>query len=63
MKRKSFFITVGMIFALIGILHVVRGILAWTLVVERFVIPVWFSFVAGLLILFLSYWAFKFSKK
>jgi len=66
MKKESynkFLKTAGTIFLIVGFLHLYRAFSAWTLVIENFTIPVWFSFVAGILIIFLSFWAFKLSKK
>ena len=63
MGEKKFYITVGIIFGIVGILHLYRAVSSWTLAVQGFDIPVWFSLVAGILILFLAYWAFRLSRK
>ena len=60
---KTFLQVTGIVFGIVGVLHLYRAISSWTLIVEGFTIPVWFSFVAGVLILGLSYWAFKLARK
>jgi hypothetical protein len=62
-SKKNFFLTAGTIFLIVGILHLYRAISEWSLTVQDFTIPVWFSAVAGILILSLAIWAFKLSKK
>ena len=60
---NNFLKITGTVFGIVGILHLYRAISSWTLIVEGFTIPVWLSFVAGILILGMSYLAFKLSKK
>jgi len=62
-SKKNFFLMVGTVFGIVGILHLYRAVSEWSLTIQNFTVPVWFSFVAGIFILVLSHWAFKLSKQ
>ena len=55
--------TLWIIITTVAILHLLRAVSGWSLVVENFEIPVWFSYLAFLIIGFLSYKLFMFLKK
>ena len=63
MKSKNFFKTAGTIFGLAGAFHILRVILGWSLVIDGVLIHWVFSLILGLIVLKMSYWAFKFAKK
>jgi hypothetical protein len=63
MKEKNFHKTAGIVFLVVGVLHVLRAVMSWPLKVDTFDIGVWFSYLVGIVILWLSYWAFKLGKK
>ena len=63
MELKTFFLFVGIIFTIVGILHLLRAVFSWSLQVGTFNIPLWTSWVAVVILAYLSYTAFKFSKK
>jgi len=62
-NERNFFLTAGIVFGIVGILHLYRAIAGLTFVIENFSVPIWLSAVAGIVILGLSFWAFKLSKK
>ena len=62
MNQKTYFITTAIIFLAVGALHLLRAILSLTLVAGSYTIPVWMSYVFGVIILTLSYKGFKLSK-
>lgn len=62
MKSKTYFTTVAIIFLVVGALHLIRAILSLPLVAGDYVIPIWLSYVFGIIILILSYKGFKLSK-
>jgi hypothetical protein len=51
------------IIVLVSILHLVRAFMGWIFIIEGFVIPVWLSYVAFIVLGFLSYKLFKHLKK
>ena len=63
MNQKTFFIIAGILFLIVGSVHIIRAFLSWTILIHNWYMPVWFSYVAGIFILFLSYSAFRFAKE
>ena len=63
MKEKTFHKTIGIIFLIVGILHLLRAIMSWPMRIGDFTIAVWFSYIIAIIVLWLSYEAFKLSKK
>ena len=61
MNQKTFFIIAGILFLIVGSVHIIRAFLSWTILIHNWYMPVWFSYVAGIFILFLSYSAFRLS--
>jgi len=62
MNKKIYLVTMGLVFSLVAILHFVRLVFAWEILIEGWVLPVWLSgifVIAG----FLAYEAFKISKE
>jgi|TARA_Y100000310_G_scaffold342045_2_gene443497 hypothetical protein len=43
------------IIVLVSILHLVRAFMGWTFIIEGFVIPIWLSYLAFIVLGFLSY--------
>lgn len=63
MKLQTYSMIVGIIFLLVAILHLVRAIYSWQLLVNNsFSLPVWISWVGFVVASVLSYFGFKFSK-
>ena len=62
MNQKTYLITAAIIFLVVGVLHLLRAIFSLTLVAGSYQIPVWASYVFGVIILILSYKGFKLSK-
>lgn len=63
MEQKRYFVITGMIFTLIGILHLVRIIKDWEAQIGGFVIPMWLSWLAVILVLFLAVSGSKLARK
>tara|TARA_Y100000310_G_scaffold298005_1_gene331525 strand:+ start:1424 stop:1621 length:198 start_codon:yes stop_codon:yes gene_type:complete len=59
MKDKNFHKTAGILFLVVGALHLIRAVMAWPLRVDTYDIGIWFSYLAGIFILWMSYWAFN----
>jgi hypothetical protein len=62
MSQKTFNNTIGLIFVIIGAIHLVRSILGWPVFIGTVSIPVGVSVVAFLLSAFFAYTAFKLNK-
>jgi len=63
MNTQSFSLTAALVFLFAGSLHLVRVLMNWQLVIGNFVVPPALSVIASLLVLFLAYQGFVFSKK
>lgn len=59
MDKRTFFLTSGIVFGVAGVSHLLRALSSWSLAVEGFYIPVGFSYVVAVILLFLSYQGFK----
>ena len=62
MNKKSILIVSGSVFLIAGFFHLLRAIMSWSLVIANFSIPTSFSYIVGLILLFLSYQSFKLSR-
>ncbi|MEK6946091.1 MAG: hypothetical protein AABX32_00635 [Nanoarchaeota archaeon] len=61
-KNKSLKLA-SVIFGLIALLHLIRGILGWPASVYNFKIPVYFSYLAALVLGFLAWRMYDSSRK
>jgi len=52
----------SVIFGIVALLHLIRAILRWSVVIGNFNVPVYFSYIAAVVIGFLSWWMYKVSK-
>ena len=62
MNRKTFSLVTGAIFSVIAVLHLLRAVLGWNAVIGSFTIPMWLSWVALVVTVYLAYTAFKLAK-
>ncbi|MBI3602213.1 MAG: hypothetical protein HY209_04900 [Candidatus Omnitrophica bacterium] len=58
-KEKMALQVAGTLFLLIAMVHLLRVILGWDVIIGGFIVPLWFSVVAALMTLALSVWMFK----
>lgn len=59
MKQKTFFQVSGLIFTTVAVLHLMRLLLGWEVVMGNYVIPMWASYLALPLAAYLAYSAYK----
>lgn len=59
MNQKTYFLTVGVIFLTIALLHLLRVALAWEAVIAERSVPVWPSLVGYVVSALLAYFGFK----
>lgn len=55
MSQKGFIKTAGVIFLIVGVLHLLRVVNGWSMVAGSFVVPMWVSWAAFLLLGYLTY--------
>ena len=58
MNQKNFNAIVGTLFAVVGLVHLVRSVMGWEVVIGGWVMPVGISVVAFIVLGYLSYTAF-----
>ena len=63
MKKESYVLTSGLIFLVVGIAHLWRAINNWEVFVEDWIIPIWVSWIAGVILIGMIIWAFNEYKK
>jgi hypothetical protein len=63
MNQKSFNYWVTVLFLVVGALHLLRAFMGGELTIDGATIPVWISWVLGLLALYLALTAVKLNKR
>ena len=63
MTRKLYLRFAGTIFGAVAILHVLRLLLGWSLVIGGYTFPVWPSYIGPFVAGFLAYEGFRLSNK
>lgn len=61
LSSKMFYKVAGTVFAIVGLVHLGRVLLGWSLVLGPYNIPAWLSLVAFVVLAYLSFNAFKLS--
>jgi hypothetical protein len=59
MTQKSYNLVTGVLFIVIGSLHLLRSIVGWDAVVGGVEIPLWISWVVVVLAAYLAYYGIK----
>ena len=59
MNHKTYLKTVGSVFLVIAVLHLLRAIYGWEAVINGYTLPMWLSWAAVLLAGFLAYKGLK----
>ncbi len=62
MKSKDFAMYASVLFFFAGSLHVIRAFSEWQLMIGEFAVPAWFSWLLGLIALYMSYTGYRLSK-
>ena len=63
MNKKTYYLAVAIVFVFVGIMHLLRAFYGWEAIIGGVIIPVWFSWVAAALALYLAVRGWQFSKK
>ncbi|KKT96564.1 MAG: hypothetical protein UW97_C0008G0021 [Parcubacteria group bacterium GW2011_GWA2_45_15] len=59
MSSKAYYSTTGVIFLVIGVLHLLRVLNSWPVNIGTFVVPMWLSWAAVIVASYLSYQSLK----
>ena len=62
MTQKTFRKVAGLVFTLVAVLHLLRLVLRWDVVIDTWVAPMWVSWIAFAIAGFLAYSAFTIEK-
>ncbi len=62
MNQKNFVLTAKVIFIIIAVLHLVRVIARWSVVLNGWTVPIWASWLAFFIAGYLAYSAMNLSK-
>jgi hypothetical protein len=62
-KGVGFLWTLWAVITIVAVLHLIRAVMEWSVIIESFVIPIWFSYIVFVIIGFLSYKLFIYLKK
>ena len=63
MNRKSYFFVTAVVFAVIGLLHLLRIVIGWEAVVAGWVVPVWISWVGLVVTAVFAFFGFAYGRK
>jgi len=63
LDKKQFLTLAAVIFGIVALLHLLRSIFSWSLVVENFSVPLYFSYIAVIILGYLSWQMYNLSKK
>lgn len=63
MGQKAYLITTGIFFLVVAVLHLLRLVFGWEILIEGWAIPRWLNFVALIITGHLAYAGFKLSRK
>jgi hypothetical protein len=63
MNRKTFFLIASVIFLLIALVHALRLAFGWHAVVNTWTVPMWVSWVALVIALYLAAQGFRLARK
>ena len=59
MSQRGFLLIVGVLSGLIALVHVLRIVLGWSVMVQDFSVPMWASWIAVVIMGYLAYESFR----
>jgi uncharacterized membrane protein len=62
MKQPLYSALSGFIFLVVAIVHLVRAVLGWQLLIGSWIVPIWISWAGAVVATFLAYEGFKHSR-
>ena len=62
-SKKLYFQITFVVFSIVGVVHLIRAVSDWPFIVGDYILPVWFSYLAGILLLYLATHAYRYFRK
>jgi hypothetical protein len=62
MSEKIFVTTAAVIFGLVALLHLLRIVMGWSIVIDAWTVPMWLSWIAFVVAGVLSYFGMRSAK-
>jgi len=59
MSEKTFVATAAVIFGIVALLHLLRLVMGWSVVIEDWTVPMWFSWIGLVVAGALSYFGMR----
>ena len=59
MSEKTFVATAAVIFGIVALLHLLRLVIGWSVVIEDWTVPMWFSWIGLVVAGALSYFGMR----
>lgn len=63
MQQKQYNLVVGTVFLIVALVHLLRALMGWEILIGGFIVPLWASWLAFVVAGTLSYLGFKLSKQ
>jgi len=54
MRLQTFYFIAGLIFTAAGTMHILRAVLNWTIIINGWTLPMWVSWVVGVIVILLA---------
>ena len=61
-SKEHYILKVAVIFFIIGVLHLYRSVMSLPMNIGSWIVPVWLSYVAAVILLLLAWYGFKLRK-
>ena len=63
MSQRTFSLVAGAVFGLVALVHVLRIVLGWSIVIQDLSVPMWPSWIAVIVMGYLAYEGFRLARK
>tara|TARA_Y100000310_G_scaffold342435_1_gene445694 strand:- start:5384 stop:5575 length:192 start_codon:yes stop_codon:yes gene_type:complete len=63
MDKNQSLLIASVVFGIVGFLHLLRSVFSWEMVISNFNVPLYFSYIAVIVLGYLSWSMYKASKK
>ena len=63
MNRKNYFFVTAVVFAVIGLFHLLRIVIGWEAVVAGWVVPIWISWIGLVVTAVFAFFGFTYGRK
>jgi len=63
LSRKAFFLSIAFLITIAAGVHIIRAISGWQMQLASWQVPIWLSWVVGVITAFLAFHAWKFGSE